>query len=137
MTRSVPLRHLTVHLPAAGDGPPAARGQAAKGATRPNFAELLRTPQRPASRRPAASAARGDALPPDALPLPEAPQAMTDVAEAARIEPLSSVNDSAGDEDPGVDTGAPQDHPHVAAPALPEPVGACAVDELQPVVGVI
>lgn len=143
------MRHLTVHPPAAGDGPAAARAQSAKAAPRPGFVELLRAPQRPASRRPASGPGRGDALPSDALPMPESPTgvAVADVAdvvdvvdapnapdapEEARTAPAPWAIDLAIDpENPGIDTGLLDEPQPVDAPPSREPGGADEVDALE------
>ena len=153
MTRSVPFRHLTVHPPAAGTSPAIARGQAAKGPARPGFAELLRTPLRPASGRPGIGTPRADAVPVDAGPAPEITQSMVeviDVAEEGRAaqggtagdvtsettqamtsDMASNMASVATEGDPGLDADSFDEAQATAARPLPEPPGACEVGAVQ------
>ena len=132
MTRSVPLRHLTVHPPADDGSPPAARSHAAKGPVRPGFAELLRASPRPAARRAGAAAPRADAP-----PTPEAPQGVIDAIDATptidAITAIDAQGDTTGHETGGAtdsDPGPGADR-FDRAQAATAPPGASEVDAAQ------
>ena len=125
MTRSVPLRHLTVHPPAADSSPPAARSHAAKGPVRPGFAELLRASPRPAVRRAGAAPSRADA------PLAsEVPQGLIDAIDAQADTPGDETG-SATDSHPGPEPRRFDRAQAVTEPPLPALPGASAVDAAQ------
>ncbi len=132
MTRSVCLRHLTVHPPAADGSPPAARSHAAKGPVRPGFAELLRPSPRPAARRAGAAAPRAeasrsvvDAI--DAIPIADAITAIDAQGDATGHE-----TGGATDSDPGPGADRFDRAQAATAPPLPTPHGASAVDVTPP-----
>ena len=128
MTRSVPLRHLTVHPPAPEAGPTAVRGQAGKAVPRPSFADLLRTQQRSVTNRPSTGAARSDATQAEPLSLLADPHDGADEALAAS-PPVQAR--AATEDDSGADDGQPDGLHSLTSPASHQSDGAPEIDALE------
>ena len=134
MAKTIPLRHLTVHLPASGAALPATRSSVKKDDLRSTFSDLLRAQRRSMPTRPGAAAGRPESALTEPLFEPAAADDLPEAVEAGLPvpPPVRDGADQGGQDNPGGDVEPADEMPLSALPPVPAPTATPEVAALEP-----